>query len=56
MNASSREVLKEIRVGLLITEPNRRGSRVRRSGCPRAKRVSGQSRLTFRCRDANNVN
>ena len=56
MNASSREVLKEVCFGLLITEPNRRWSRVRRSGCPGAKRVSGRSRLTFRCRDATNVN
>ena len=56
MNASSREVLKEVCFGQLITEPNRRGSRVRRSGCPGTKRVPGQSRLTFRCHDATNVN
>ena len=49
MNTSSREVLKEVRFGLLITEPDRKRCRIRRSGCPRTKRVSGRSRFTFKC-------
>ena len=56
MNVLSRKVLKEVRFGLLITELDVRGSGVKRGGCLRTKRVSRQSRLTFRCHDATNVN
>ena len=49
MNASSRKVLKEVRFGLLITEPDMRGSRIRRSRCPRTKRVPGWSGFVFGC-------
>ena len=31
-----------------------RGSRIRRSGCPKTKRVSGWSRFSFRCYRATN--
>ena len=54
MNASSRKVLKEVRFGLLITEPDVWGSRVRRGGFPGTKRVLGRSRFSFRCHDATN--
>ena len=30
-------------------EPNRRRNKIRRSGCPGTKRVSGRSRLAFGC-------
>jgi len=56
MNALSREVLKEVRFGLLITELDVWGSRIRRGGCPGMKRVPGRNRLTFRCHDATNIN
>ena len=49
MNASSRKVLKEVRFGLLIMEPNRERSRIKGSGCPETKMVSGQSRFAFGC-------
>jgi len=51
MNASSREVLKEVRFGLLITEPNRRRNWIRRSRCSETKRVPRWSRFTFKCHD-----
>ena len=54
MNASSREVLKEVHFDLLITEPNRRGSKVRKSGCLRTKKVPGRNRFLFRCHDVTN--
>ena len=49
MNALSREVLKEIRFGILITELDRKRRRIRRSGCPGMKRVLGWSRFVFGC-------
>ena len=49
MNASSGKVLKEVRFGLLITESDVRGSRIRRGECPGTKRVPGLSRFAFRC-------
>ena len=48
-NASSREVLKEIRFGLLIMEPDRKRCRIKKSGCPGTKRVLGWSRFVFGC-------
>jgi len=47
MNASSREVLKEVRYGLLIKKPDRKRCRIRRSGCPEMKRVPEWSRFAF---------
>ena len=49
MNALSRKVFKEVRFDLLITEPDRKRCRVRRNGCPRTKKVPGQSRFEFGC-------
>ena len=49
MNTLSRKVLWEVLSGFLITELNRRGSRIRRRRCLGTKRVSGRSWLTFRC-------
>ena len=49
MNASSREVLKEVRFGLLITESDRKKCMIRRSGCPETKRVPRRSKLVFGC-------
>ena len=49
MNASLRKVLKEVRFGLLITEPDVRGSRIKRSGCLRTKRVPGRIGFVFGC-------
>ena len=49
MNASSKEVLKEVWFGFLITEPDRKRCRIRKSGCPRTKRVPGRSRFAFGC-------
>ena len=54
MNASSREVLKEVRFGLLIMEPDMRRSGVKRSECLGTKRVLGWSIFLFRCHDATN--
>ena len=54
MNASSREVLKEVRFGLLIIEPDVRGNGVRGSGMLEMKRVLGWSRFSFRCHDTTN--
>ena len=45
MNASLGKFLKEVLFGLLIMKPDVWGSRIKRSGCPRTKRVPGQSRL-----------
>ena len=42
-------VLREVLSGILITEPNRRGSKIRQRRCPEMKRVPGRSWLTFRC-------
>ena len=49
MNASSRELLKEVQFGLLIMEPDRKRCRIRRSGCLGMKKVSRRSRFVFGC-------
>ena len=49
MNAMSRKVLRECLVGIIITEPKMRRSRIRRWRCLGTKRVPRQSRLTFWC-------
>ena len=49
MNASSRKVLRESLLGILITKLNIRRSRIRGRRCPRTKRVPRRSRLAFRC-------
>ena len=54
MNASSREVLKEVYFGLFITELNKRGNRVKRNGCPRMKRVPKHNRFSLRFHDTTN--
>ena len=49
MNASSREVLKEVWFGLFITEPDRERSSISRRRCLGKKRVLGRSRFAFGC-------
>ena len=51
MNTSSRKFLWEVLSSILIMEPNRRGGRIKRQRCPRMKRVSRRSKLTFWCHD-----
>ena len=58
MNATSWKVIQEVWFGLLITEPDLRGSRVkwrRRRRCLETKRVPGRNGFTFRCHDTTNV-
>ena len=47
MNTSSRKVLREVLLGILITEPDMRRSRIRGRRCPKTKRVLGWSGFTF---------
>ena len=54
MNASSREVLREVLMSFLITEPNIRRCRIKGRRCPR-KRVLGRSRFAFGCYEATNA-
>ena len=56
MNTSSRKVLREVFLGILIMELNRRKDWIRRRRCPRMKKVSGWSKLTFWCHWRTNVN
>ena len=49
MNTSSRKVLREVLLGIFITEPNLRRSRIRKRWYPRMQRVLGQNWLTLRC-------
>ena len=49
MNAVSRKFLRECLVGIIITEPKRDRSRIRRRRCLGTKRVLRRSRLTFWC-------
>ena len=47
MNTSSRKVLREVLLGILITEPNMRRIRIRGRWCPRMKRVLRWSGFMF---------
>ena len=49
MNTSSRKVLRECLVGIIITEPKRERGRIRRRIGIGMKRVSGRSGFTLRC-------
>ena len=49
MNASSRKVLRECLVGIIITEPKRERGRIRRQRGTGMKRVPGRSGFTLRC-------
>jgi len=48
MNTTFGEVLQEVFLGLFITEPNVKRSRIRRR-CPRTKRVLSRSRFALGC-------
>ena len=49
MNTSSRKVLWECLVSIIIMEPKRERSRIKRWRSSRMKRVPSQSRFTLRC-------
>ena len=49
MNVTSRKVLQECLVGIIITEPKRDRSRIRRWRSSGTKRVLSHSRFTLRC-------
>ena len=49
MNTLSRKVLWEVLLGIFITEPDMRRSRIRGRWCPRTKRVLGRNGFTFWC-------
>ena len=55
MNASSREVPREVLLSIFIIELNKKGERIRRRRCLKTKRVPGRSRLTFWCHWRTNV-
>ena len=57
MNTLSRKVLQEVLLGIFITKPNMKRSRIRRRRSPRTKRFLGRSGFTFWChRHTTNVN
>ena len=49
MNASSRKVLRECLIGIIITKPKRERGRIRRRRGIEMKRVPGRSGFTLRC-------
>ena len=49
MNTSSRKVLRECLVGIIITKPKGERGKIRRRRGTGMKRVPGQSRFTLRC-------
>ena len=49
MNATSKKVLQECLVGIIITKPKRERSRIKRRRGTGMKRVLGQNELTVRC-------
>ena len=53
MNATSKKVLRECIVGIIITEPKKERSRIRRRRGTGMKRVPGQNELTVRCHNHN---
>ena len=49
MNATSKKVLRECIVGIIITEPKRKWGRIRRRRGTGMKRVLGRSGFTLKC-------